>query len=525
MRRYGIYLMICMAVLCAGGFAVAAHDKDMEDDDNKFSVHGEIRFRGENWDNLLDFTDKNSDTPGSEDDQFDIYPYRYRILAKGDLGNDIWVGAEFQGTGVAGGGLFGENTAPFGDGFEIAESGVGVYQGYIKLMDIGNSMMDLTIGRSELVLDTGLHFSALPFYNGITHDGAIAGWQWDSFDLTGFWLMNSESNLNPIGITCPTGGTIGLPSGLCPDEDADFATWGIHGKHWIDDDHHHEAAWYAFLQEQDSANLFGSPTPEEGMIITFGGRWGNYNKGEGGFHWNLEAALQTGDYQTLATGTLLMPNVWGAGTFASNPSCTPSSAGDACDAGGLVFEGSVGYTWDGDVAHTIWGGITHASGDDDPNDEDQDAFMPLYTDFHKRLGYADLWAVSNIQAWYAGYKGMANDKHLFGGTFYMFQKAEEGGLSYSPLTGGGGVFVDCPPFGGASFDDGCDDDLGQEIDIFYNYYMTNNLSFDTAFSWVDPGDAVEDHICGVDASGDAVCSDGEGGDSGWRLTYQARARF
>ena len=76
--------------------------------------------------------------------------------------------------------------------------------------------------------------------------------------------------------------------------------------------------------------------------------------------------------------------------------------------------------------------------------------MPLYTDFHKRLGYADLWAMSNIQAFYGGYKVMFGEKHLLGGTIYKFDKAEDEGLSYSPLTGGNGVFVDCPPTGGAS---------------------------------------------------------------------------
>jgi hypothetical protein len=103
----------------------------------------------------------------------------------------------------------------------------------------------------------------------------------------------------------------------------------------------------------------------------------------------------------------------------------------------------------------------------------------------------------------------------------MFSKADDEGLSYSPLLGAGGVFVDCPPAGGA-FSDDCEDDLGMEFDIYYNYYMSNNLSFDTALSMVDPGDAVEAHICGV---GVAECLEGEGGDMAWRLTYQARARF
>ena len=52
---------------------------------------------------------------------------------------------------------------------------------------------------------------------------------------------------------------------------------------------------------------------ETGEIITLGGRWGKYVEDDSGFHWNIEAAMQTGDYQTHVTGTILRPNVWGAG--------------------------------------------------------------------------------------------------------------------------------------------------------------------------------------------------------------------
>lgn len=525
MRRHGIYLMVCMAALCAGGYVGAAGEAE-PDDDNKFSVHGEVRFRAEMWDNMMDFTDKNEDLGGdAADDNFDIWPYRYRVMAKGDLGHDVWVGVEFQGTGVAGGGPFGANTSPFGDADEIAESGVSIYQGNIKLVDVGNTVLDLTMGRTELVLDRGLHFSNLPFYNGITHDGAIGAWQWEKFGLTGFWLRNSEANVEGV-ITSNCGGTI--PGTLCEDPDFDTDTIGIHAKHFIGGDEHHDIAYYLFVQEQDSANLEDTDGPgpdttaETGQIVTLGARWGRYVEDESGWHWNAEVSVQSGDYQPLVPGMILMPNVWGVVGFALpglQESCTPGSAGDACDAAGMVFEGSTGYTWHGDTSHTIWAGVTVASGDDDPNDEDQDAYMPLYTDFHKRLGYADLWALSNIQAISVGYKAMIGEKHLVGATIYSFSKAEEDGLSFSPLTGGGGAFIDCDPAVVPAGEE-CEDDLGSEVDIFYNYYMTNNFSFDTALSFVSPGDAVEDHFCGFGA-----CTDDEGSDSAFRITGQARARF
>ncbi len=514
MRRYGLYVLACMALICAGDLAIADHHGKGEDDDNRFSVHGEVRFRGESWSNLLDFTD--TDDSRTRDDDFDIWPYRYRMMAKGDLGNDVWVGVEFQGTGVAGGGLFGENNLPFGDGFEVAESGVNIYQGWVKLKDVGDSVLDLGFGRQEIKFDTGLHFSNLPFYNGISHDAITAYWDWERFGIHSFYIRNTESNLDPTGfITCndSSGFATGLPAGICPSDDADEHTFGVHFKHYIDGDMNHDVAYYLFLQTQNSDA--SGPRLDSGSIYTLGGRWGNHNKDEGGFSWNIEASVQSGDFQPADPGSLLMPNAFGGNCAISIP-----PDGDTCDAGGWVFEGYAGYTWEGSTDHTIWGGVTIASGDDDPNDGDQDAFMPLYTDFHKRLGYADLWALSNIEAIYIGYKGMVEDRHGYGATLYMFSKAENEGTTWSPLTGFGGPFIDCPPFGGTTSD--CDDDLGTEIDLFYNYYFSNNFSFDVAWSIVDPGDAVEDHFCGVGVS---ACTDDEGSDTAWRLTYQARARF
>src|SRR5881409_2234710 len=103
MRKLGTFLLGFAAVLFAVGVARAAATAD-EDSDNKFTIHGEVRFRGEWWNNMTDFTD--SDTSGTgfnTNDSFDVFPYRVRLAAKGDLGHDIWVYGEFQSTGVAGG--------------------------------------------------------------------------------------------------------------------------------------------------------------------------------------------------------------------------------------------------------------------------------------------------------------------------------------------------------------------------------------------------------------------------------------
>src|SRR5262245_40122505 len=82
MRKLGMFLVGFAAVLFAGGVARAAMMAD-EDTDNKFTIHGEVRFRGEYWDNLTDFTNSGSKTLGAQNggDNFDIFPYRVRLAA------------------------------------------------------------------------------------------------------------------------------------------------------------------------------------------------------------------------------------------------------------------------------------------------------------------------------------------------------------------------------------------------------------------------------------------------------------
>ncbi len=511
MRKLGYFLLSFVAVLFVGSVAQAAMMDDDQGGDKKFSIHGEIRFRGEWWDNLTDFTgtDPDLDFGDETNDSFDIFPYRVRLAAKGDLGHDVWVYGEFQGVGVAGGGAFGATDPFFGDDTEVINSGVTMYQGFVKLKDVGKSVVDLTFGRQEIVFDRGLQFSALDFYNGISHDGVMAAWDWDNFSIHGFWVQNFESNL--------------FATALSASSDADDNTYGAHFKHMVGKDHDQDVAYYLFLQRLDDFMLDEFPDPNSGdtvrhgdktMLWTLGGRWGHMVSGKNGWSWNAELAYQFGDVQPCAGLTTI------AGVFTTFPSACLE---DTLDQKAWVFEGSLGYTWhNGKTDQKFWGGTTWASGDDDPNDDSSESYWPLYTDFHNRLGNADLFALTNIQAWYLGYKVNMDDKHIFGATLYDFsQDATEAG-TFSPLTfgsTGNGLADACfddstPPSG-----DDCSDDLGQELDLYYDYNLTENFSFNTALSWFEPGDAIEDHWS------DFGNFDGWGTDAAWRLTLQARARF
>ena len=85
MRKLSLIVLACAALLTTG-IAYAGHGED--DDDNEFSMHGEVRFRAEFFSNLFDYTDtRNQMGTGTklEDDDFDIFPYRVRFGAIGRL--------------------------------------------------------------------------------------------------------------------------------------------------------------------------------------------------------------------------------------------------------------------------------------------------------------------------------------------------------------------------------------------------------------------------------------------------------
>ena len=524
MRKFGFVLLGFTALVLAGSIA-RADMMDDQSDNKKFSIHGEVRFRAEMWNNMTDFTDTTSygtypkgysnSTFGGTDDSFDIWPYRVRLAAKGDLGNDIYVYGEFQGSGVSGGGLYGETQPFFGDDTEVLSGGVHLYQGWVKAKDVGNTVLDLKFGRQEIAFDTGLQFSALNFYNGIHHDAVRATWDWDNFRIDGFWMKNFEANQG-AGF-------------LLPFDNADDQTFGAHAEQKIGADHDQNLSYYVIAMQQRS--FYDSASAKN---YTVGVRYAHDLMDDNGFVWNAELGYQFGDWQPCATTST---GFTAAFDLYNGPISFPCP--DNFDLKATVFEGMFGYNWhDGSTNQRVWGGVNYASGDKDPNDMDMKAYMPLYTDFHNRLGYADLFAESNITAYSIGYSLNLDNKHMFGATLYQFNKTEKEGVVYSPLGVGSQQNTETnyiyslntvyPCFDGQTPPSGksCSDDLGQELDLSYGYNMTSNFGFDVALSYFKPGDAIENQVSnyGDTGSGGSTTS-GAGGDNAMRLTGQVRARW
>jgi hypothetical protein len=194
-------------------------------------------------------------------------------------------------------------------------------------------------------------------------------------------------------------------------------------------------------------------------VMTYGGRY-SWNNPDGLF-WNIEYAMQTGDVDATT------------------------------DAGGDVMEAWLGYHFN--KKHAIWGKYAAASGDDAA--ADYDGFIPLFGDFHNRLGRGDWFQLSDtttalgvggttgIDAYAIGYTANPNDKTEWGVAYWDYSAAES--------------------FGGP-------DGLGQAIDLYVSHKYNDNLTFSASGSQLSPDDGL---------------TGGGADDSVYRIYGQARIRF
>ena len=139
-----------------------------------------------------------------------------------------------------------------------------------------------------------------------------------------------------------------------------------------------------------------------------------------------------------------------------------------------------------------------ASGDDDATDGDNKAFVPMFGDFHNRLGHGDFFqlagtstflgpnSVANlgIKALGVGWNGMFGDKHEVGAELWSFSTDKDNAAG--------------------------DNKMGTETDVWYGYNFSKNLTFTAAVSEFSPDDALKG--AGTD-------------DSVTRLYGRARLRF
>ena len=436
-------------LVLAVGVVVLMTPPAMAQDEKPFTVHGEVRTRGEYLNNTQDFDD-------DADDGGLVWPYRVRLAAEGHFAKNITAWIEFQNAGV-----FGGDEGPFKNGSGEVDWGnqAQLYQANVTLGELWSKNFSLRLGRQEIVAGTELLLGDLDFYSGISHDGGVGNFKFDKWNLMVWYTRPSEGTgfngdfgfLPPDQVFVNNCSPCGTQHFL-----GAYATWTVAKNQGID----------VYLMSLADRNTGGN-------FQTLGGRYSHDVMGKNGLFWNVELAIQTGQVESeLISGADL-------------------------DAGGRVLEGWIGWNFkSGKNNHRIYGRLTQASGDDDPADDSQDAFVSLFGDFHNRLGHGDFFHVDGtstslgavgdlgINAVAFGWTGQFGDRSELGAEFWSFATAEENGAG--------------------------DDALGTEIDVFYNYNYSKNMTFSASLSQLSPDDAL---------------TGGGNDDSVTRLYGNARFRF
>jgi hypothetical protein len=418
--------LLYVAIL-AFGVVVMMAPPVMAQDEKPFTLHGEVRFRGEYDDNASDFDD-------DLDDGALFWPYRVRIAAEGHFAKNITAWLEFQSAGVAGDDATG--FAPVRTGLGFTE----MYQGNITLGQLWSKNFSLRIGRQEMVAGTELLLGDLDFYAGLSHDGLVGNWKFDKWNLMTWYTRPLEGSVSGFfggGFLPPDQNPVSSCAGGCDTQHflGAYANWTVAKNQGID-------VYLMSLADRDTG----------GNFQTIGGRYSRDVAGKNGLFWNLEAAIQTGQTES---------------EFIS---------GADLDAGGRVIEGWIGWNFKaGKHNHRVYARYTQASGDDDPLDNSDDSFQSLFGDFHNRLGHGDFFQVSGdstqlggvaglgINAMAAGWNGHFGDRSELGAELWKFTTDVE-----DPVT--------------------TEDALGSELDFWYNYNYSKNLTFSASLSRFSPDD-------------------------------------
>lgn len=483
---FAAFMVVGLAALLAPPQAFAAEEKP-------FTIHGEVRVRGEYNDNAQDFTDSGTGAGiGSDDDQAAYWPYRIRIAAEGHFTKNVSVWIEFQNAGVFGGDvLFGpvKTGTPVG---LATDSGVMMYQGNFTLNKLWSDKFSLQFGREEIVRGNELMLGDLDFYAGLSHDGVVAVWDLKSVDITAFYTRAFEGSVTHADNFLPPDQLVtGINS--FPQTHhfwGGYATWTLKNDWMID----------AYVLElRDRAFTGDAPV----TVDTVGGRFARDMMDKDGPVWNVEYAIQFGEISELSS---------------------PSSFEAGADLSGSVLEGMFGWNFKGDSSvHRVFGRYEWASGnepDASPSvfgDDENEGFMPMFGDFHNRLGRGDWFQLtgssptnlggglagegdgSGIAAFAVGYTGWYKENHTFGAQYWDYTLDQENDLDST---------------GATSFTD----DLGEAIDVWYGYAYTKNVSFEASISQFEPGDALTSTETFV-GPGNVV------DDTVMRIYGQARIRF
>ncbi len=368
-----------LAVLALGVVLLMAPPV-MAQEEKPFTIHGEVRFRGEYQNNAQDLDD-------NTDDGALFWPYRVRIAAEGRFTKNVTGWIEFQNGGVAG------DTLPYRTG--AGADSVELYQGNITLDQFIGKNFSLRIGRQEITAGTELLLGDLDFYQGLSHDGLVGTWRLKKGSITGWYTRPFENSVASGGFLPPDQVTIGSADNTTHFMGA-YATWTILKNQSID----------VYLMDTIVRRSAAGASSDGIDIYTIGGRYARDMSGKTGLFWNVEYAIQSG-------------------SFAQGP-------GPDADLSGNVGEGWLGWNiHNKQNNHRFYAKLAMASGDDSTT-ADNEGFQPLFGDFHNRLGRGDWFQLADnttglvggvsggITALSIGYTGNYGDKQEFGAALWQY---------------------------------------------------------------------------------------------------------
>jgi hypothetical protein len=513
------------------------------------TVTGEARTRFEWIENTTDFSSNGRETDGDDiefDDSFSYAPARFNIGFRVDLPRDVAAVIELQGNFEMGGGPAGFGTElraqttqhqrpgvinhvfgppKVGNGNQILGAdadprrleivrvlndidgdGVFVYQGYIETAHVGDSIFSMRFGRQELAYGTEWLLGNQDWYDGQTFDAVKGIFEFtDKHRLDIFWAKIAERDTT---LATTDGGYPLLHQG---GDDADlygayFSAQTLGGS---------SVGMDAYLLAlRDQANIgYNVDTDADGDVITSAflftdagltylqSYWAGvrfFRERETGFHFSAEATYQWGSLEGVSNGD-----------------------DDGFDITAWGFEGFLGYTWDTPSHPTIKGGVTYATGSTahDLGSGDYNTFFTPAGEVHPRLGLADIIEASNVLAFNLGYTG-SHERHSWGVDLWHFEEAEPDPLvesSYVP---------DAAIEAGHDFGD----EMGQEVDLWYNYQYSEHMVAQFAVAYFNAGSFIEDaNRCGTP---DGTCdptdpsdADSIGTSDAWRVYANLLVRF
>lgn len=442
---------VALAALFAPFFLQAAESPEggvkLEiSDEIDLTLSGELRTRYEWNTNLIDFTD-------DVDDEFGFVPSRARLGFRVGLPKDIAVQIDIQELFS-----FGEDTSDRLKEYYATVPGYPLNGGPIFLTNpAGGSYWAAPASGAFLASS---HRDDLGLYQAYVEADEIGGTKWgmrfgrQEMAFGNEWLMGDNDFYGGASLD-GIRGWYGFEKGkldLFWAKVDEQNTAGSEEINFGDDDTDLFGVYYSWPEVADTAlnldfygigvksNFDGGATFHDTLYSSYWIGARAYSQPEHGIHYNAEFTYQMGDVTDLP---------------------------EDLDISAYGFEGSLGYTWDLTGNPDVHGGLTYATGDDNDADGDFEAFIAPLPDPHPRLGFADLITASNLLAYQLGYAG-SMENQAWGIEVYRFELAESAGDA--------------------------SEDLGNEIDVWYAYQYSKNMSLQLVYSILLTGDAIQDAV-------------------------------